>query len=129
MPKPQDKDKLIDYMATRLQSAEEAIKMCEEIIRHERLNRKTMSQDIKQKNLALREILDKEKKSLQDRVDVHIEATLQMALRERMQATESLQNTEKQLAASEKSRDDLQKQVDSLGSQCNEQQQELHTKT
>lgn len=43
MPQPQGKDQIIDFLAKRLKSAEEAIRMCEEIIGHERANRKEMS--------------------------------------------------------------------------------------
>lgn len=64
--------------------------MCEEIIRHERNNRKEMSQDLKARNQTLREFLEQEKRSLKDKVDDQLEATLQMAVRERMQATEKL---------------------------------------
>ena len=59
--------------------------MCEEIIRHERNNRKEMSQDLKERNATLRSLLEQEKKSLKEKVDTHLEATLQMAVRERMQ--------------------------------------------
>ena len=47
---PEDKDKMIDYLMERLQAAEEAIKVSEEIITHERTNRKEMSKDLKQRN-------------------------------------------------------------------------------
>lgn len=76
MPTPQNKDQMIDYLAKRLQSAEDAIKMCEEIIRHERNNRKEMSQDLKARNQTLREILEQEKRNLKDKVDDQLEATL-----------------------------------------------------
>jgi chromosome segregation ATPase len=57
MPQPENKDLMIDYLVKRLQSAEEAIRMSEEIIQHERQNRKEMSKDLKQRNHALRDII------------------------------------------------------------------------
>ena len=67
---------MIDYLAKRLKSAEDAIKMCEEILRHERTNRKEMSCDLKAHNQTLRGILEKEKKTLQEKVDDKLEETL-----------------------------------------------------
>lgn len=43
MPRPENKEKMIEYLTSRLESAEEAITTCEEIIEHERKNRKEMS--------------------------------------------------------------------------------------
>ena len=116
-PAPQNKDQMIDYLAKRLQSAEDAIKMCEEIIRHERSNRKEMSQDLKERNQTLREILEQEKRSLKDKVDDQLEATLQMAVRERMQATEQLGVVQKQFKAIETEKSELQARASSLDEQ------------
>ena len=47
MPKPDDKDKMIAYLRQRLNAEQSAITIIEEIIQHERDNRKEMSQDLK----------------------------------------------------------------------------------
>lgn len=107
MPKPEGKDQMIDFLGKRVKSAEDAIKMCEEIIRRERNNRKEMSQDLKERNATLRKILEQEQRSLKEKVDNHLEATLQMAVRERMQTSEKLEATERQLKAVEKTASEL----------------------
>ena len=75
---------MIDYLTNRLQSAEDAIKTSEEIITHERNNRKKMSKDLTLRNQALRELIEKEKRNLKEKVGEQLEATLEMAVRERM---------------------------------------------
>lgn len=129
MPKPEGKDQMIDFLGKRVKSAEDAIKMCEEIIRRERNNRKEMSQDLKERNATLRKILEQEQRSLKEKVDNHLEATLQMAVRERMQTSEKLEATERQLKTVEKTASELQIQVDSLTGQNSAQQKEILEKT
>jgi chromosome segregation ATPase len=128
-PKPEGKDQMIDFLGKRVKSAEDAIKMCEEIIRRERNNRKEMSQDLKERNATLRKILEQEQRSLKEKVDNHLEATLQMAVRERMQTSEKLEATERQLKTVEKTASELQIQVDSLTGQNSAQQKEILEKT
>ena len=83
MPRPENKDKMIEYLETRLESAEEAITICEEIIEHERTNRKEMSADLKERNATLKALIEKERKSLSDKVNSELESTLEMAVREK----------------------------------------------
>lgn len=47
-----------------------------------------MSQDLKERNATLRELIDNEKKSLKDKVTSELDATLSLAVRERMQTQE-----------------------------------------
>ena len=88
MPKPENKDEMIEYLTKRLENAMAAISTCETIIQHERTNRKEMSQDLKERNATLRELIDNEKKSLKDKVTTELDATLSLAVRERMQTQE-----------------------------------------
>jgi hypothetical protein len=60
----------------RLNQAEIAIGACEEVISHERVSRKEISKELKAKNLELREIVNKEKRRLQDKVHDELEKTL-----------------------------------------------------
>ena len=46
----------------RLEQAEQAILAAEEVISHERINRKTISKKLKAKNNELRVLVEKEKK-------------------------------------------------------------------
>ena len=85
MPQPDNKDQMIEYLTQRLEQAEQAIGTCEEIIAHERANRKEMSQDLKERNATLKALIENEKKSLSDKVSNELEATLQMAVREKVQ--------------------------------------------
>ena len=88
MPKPNNKDEMIEYLTKRLENAMTAIATCETIISHERANRKEMSADLKERNATLKELIANEKKSLQDKVNTELDATLTMAVRERMQTQE-----------------------------------------
>lgn len=84
MPVPENKDEMIEYLTKRLESATEAISTAEEIIVHERSNRKEMSQDLKERNATLKELIANEKKSLTEKVSNELDATLSMAVRERV---------------------------------------------
>ena len=48
----------------------------EEVITHERVNRKTISKELKTKNAELRVLVNAEKKKLQDKVHDELEITL-----------------------------------------------------
>ena len=74
---PKDKDELIHHLMERLESAEHAIVAAEEVISHERNNRKTISKELKAKNQELRVLVEKEKKQLRDKVHDELEITLQ----------------------------------------------------
>ena len=56
MPRPENKDSMIDYLTQRLEAAEEPISTCEEIIEHERANRKELSSDLKERNATLKSV-------------------------------------------------------------------------
>jgi UTP-glucose-1-phosphate uridylyltransferase len=73
---PKDKDELIDHLMERLEQAEQAIFAAEEVITHERKNRKLISSELKAKNMELRKLVEKEKRSLQDKVHDQLEVTL-----------------------------------------------------
>lgn len=88
MPRPENKDEMIEYLSKRLESAMAAIGTSEEIISHERANRKEMSADLKERNATLKELIANEKQSLTDKVSNELDATLSMAVRERLQTQE-----------------------------------------
>ena len=92
-PVPENKDEMIEYLTKRLESATAAISTAEEIISHERSNRKEMSQDLKERNATLKELIANEKKSLTEKVSNELDATLSMAVRERVQTQELYQAT------------------------------------
>lgn len=60
----------------RLEAAEHAIVAAEEVISHERANRKAISKKLKAKNAELRVLVDSEKRKLQDKVHDELEITL-----------------------------------------------------
>ena len=88
MPRPENKDEMIEYLTNRLEQAMAAISTSEEIISHERANRKEMSRDLKERNATLKELIASEKQSLTDKVNSELDATLSMAVRERVQTQE-----------------------------------------
>jgi paraquat-inducible protein B len=79
----------------RIEQAEQAICAAEEVITHERQNRKIISAELKQKNAELRALVEKEKKKLQDKVADELEKTLQQALKEKIQAEEALERNQR----------------------------------
>lgn len=85
MTQPQSKDEMISFLLMRLQAAEEAVGQSEQIIRKEREYRKTMSQDLKAKNKDLRALVESERVSLADKIQSQMEATLEMAVQDRVQ--------------------------------------------
>ena len=88
MPKPADKDKMIEYLTKRLTCAQDAIVTCEVVINHERDNRKEISQDIKNRNGILKEQIEKDS-DLNDRINGELESILEKAVEEKMQTSEN----------------------------------------
>lgn len=82
---------MINHLSERLQSAEEAIFEAEEAISHERSYRKRITQELKDRNAELRQLVDNEKKKLSDKVHEELEVTLKQALKEKMAAEDSLE--------------------------------------
>jgi hypothetical protein len=96
-PPSEKKDELIKHLMTRLSQGEEAIAAAEEVISHERANRKRLFQEIKKSNQELRELVEKEKKQLSEKVMVELEKHLQQAIKEKMQADEAMNKAKKEL--------------------------------
>ena len=81
-PKPQNKDTMIDFLRKRIQQAKEAIQLNEAVIERERTQRKAVSQEVKQSNQILSQIIHTER-NLADRVNRELEATLERAVKEK----------------------------------------------
>lgn len=94
----------------RLEQAEQAILAAEEVITHERQNRKTISKKLKLKNSELRILVEKEKRTLKDKVHDELELTLQQALREKIQAEQKLEEAQVVM----KERDMMFEEIDQL---------------
>ena len=108
MPRPENKDMMIEYLTQRLESAEEAITTCEEIIEHERSNRKELSDDLKERNATLKALIEKERKNLQENVNRELESTLEMAVREKEQTAELYMATLNELRSTTKEIEELE---------------------
>lgn len=76
-PPGDKKDELIKHLTTRLAQTEQAITAAEEVITHERNNRKQLFKQIEKSNADLRQLVDNEKKHLSERVQAELEKTLQ----------------------------------------------------
>jgi DNA-binding protein Fis len=83
-PAPEKKDEMIKHLMSRLQQSEEAIRAAEEVITHERANRKRLNADVKKANNDLRDLVEKEKKTLSDKVLAEVEKHLKQAVQEKM---------------------------------------------
>ena len=99
---------MIDYLTIRLESAEEAITTCEEIIEHERENRKELSNDLKERNATLKALIETERKNLSEKVNIELESTLAMAVREKEQTAELYQATLHELRESSRQIEELE---------------------
>lgn len=73
-----------------------------------------MSQDLKERNATLRELIDNEKKSLKDKVTSELDATLSLAVRERMQTQELYDATLAELQKRNNESDQLTQQHQEL---------------
>jgi len=115
---------MIEYLTARLESAEEAITTCEEIIEHERANRKELSDDLKERNATLKALIEKERKSLQENVSQELESTLEMAVREKEQTAELYMATLNELRKTTKEIEELEQENQAL--QAKSEDQALH---
>ena len=113
-PVPENKDEMIAYLTKRLENATAAISTAEEIISHERDNRKEMSRDLKERNATLKELIANEKKSLTEKVNNELDATLSMAVRERVQTQELYKATMAELQRKNTELDELTVQHNEL---------------
>ena len=123
MPKPQDKDKMIEYLTKRLTYAQEAIGTLEVVIDHERSNRKEISQDIKNRNAILKEQIEKDG-DLSKRINDELEVVLEKAVEERMQTQENLNKTAADLKKKKQRLEELKKINRELQKKSNVQDRE-----
>ena len=84
-----------------------------------------MSQDLKERNATLRELIDNEKKSLKDKVTSELDATLSLAVRERMQTQELYDATLAELQKRNNESDQLTQQHQELVKKSDDQGSEL----
>ena len=124
MPKPEDKDKMIEYLKQRLNAEQAAITTIEGIIQHERDNRKEMSQDIKQRNKVLKTLIDKES-NLNDRINVALETTLESAVRDKIKMRKDINSAKKKLQEKNSKLDILRKRNAELKQRSAMQDQQI----
>jgi hypothetical protein len=85
-------------MMDKLSAVEVALKFSEQIINHERENRTAISNDIKEKNAVLRELIEPEKRlNLNDKVANQMESYLEDAVRDRMNLKQNYNTLVKEL--------------------------------
>ena len=125
MPRPENKDQMIEYLTQRLESAEEAISTCEEIIEHERANRKELSIDLKERNATLKALIESERKNLQGYVSRELESTLEMAVREKEQTAELYMATLNELRMTTKEIEELEAENIALQEKTTDQDQQI----
>ena len=115
---------MIEYLSERLEAATAAIEISETIIEHERKNRKEMSADLKERNATLKELIADEKRSLTEKVSNELDATLSMAVREKVQTQELYAATLAELQRKNSEFDQLSQQFDELRKKSEAQEQE-----
>ena len=125
VPRPENKDEMIEYLRKRLENAMAAVAMSETIISHERANRKEMSQDLKERNNTLKELIANEKRSLHEKVSDELDATLSLAVKERMQTQELYSATLAELQRRNSEFDELSRQYAELSKTSEDQSQQL----
>ena len=66
-----------------------------------------MSQDLKERNATLKALIENEKKSLRDKVSSELEATLQMAVKEKVQINQQYKVTLNELQIKSRELDEV----------------------
>ena len=84
-----------------------------------------MSQDLKERNATLKELIASEKQSLTDRVNTELDATLSMAVRERVQTQELYAATLAELQRRNTEFDELTQQHTELTQKSEDQAAEI----
>ena len=115
---------MIAYLRQRLNAEQSAIATIEEIIQHERDNRKEMSQDIKQRNKVLKTLIDKES-NLDDRINAALEATLEGAFRDKMKMRKDVNAAKEKLESKNGKLDELRKRNATLKKQSGMQEEQI----
>lgn len=90
MKAPTDKDDLIKYLMDRLDYSEQAIVEAENCITNERAKRLQLKEELQERNDELRKIVEGEKKTLQDKVHIELEKTLNAAIQAKVKAENEL---------------------------------------
>lgn len=90
MKVPTDKDDLIKYLMDRLDYSEQAIVEAENCITNERAKRLQLKDELQERNDELRKIVEGEKKTLQDKVHLELEKTLNAAIQAKVKAEDEL---------------------------------------
>ena len=92
MKVPTDKDDLIKYLMDRLDFSEQAIEEAENCITNEKAKRLQLKEELQQRNNELRDIVEGEKKTLQDKVHIELEKTLNAAIQAKIKAENELKD-------------------------------------
>lgn len=111
MKPPTDKDGMIEYLVQRLELSESAIFEAEDCISNEKAKRIQLKEELQQKNDALRKIVEGEKKTLQDKVHIELERTLNAAIQAKNKAEEKLKAKEKECNERDRMCEELDLQV------------------
>jgi len=82
---PTDPDELVQYLMKRLEAAEQSLKVQEDVINKERELRKASAKFLKVQNNSLKELVEKEKRNLSDKVSAELDATLKQAVKEKVE--------------------------------------------
>eukprot|EP00345_Euplotes_harpa_P005117 CAMPEP_0168328168 /NCGR_PEP_ID=MMETSP0213-20121227/6328_1 /TAXON_ID=151035 /ORGANISM="Euplotes harpa, Strain FSP1.4" /LENGTH=365 /DNA_ID=CAMNT_0008331203 /DNA_START=1 /DNA_END=1098 /DNA_ORIENTATION=+ len=93
---PTDKEAMIEYLMERLDYSEQAIVEAENCITNERAKRLQLKEELQQKNDDLRKIVEGEKKTLQDKVHIELEKTLNAAIKAKNKAEAELKHKERE---------------------------------
>lgn len=93
---PQDKEEMIEYLLERLDLAEQAIVEAEDCITNERAKRLQLKEELQEKNNDLRKIVEGEKKTLQDKVHIELEQTLNAAIKAKVKAETELKSKQRE---------------------------------
>ena len=72
-----------------------------------------MSQDLKERNATLKALIDKES-NLGERINNQLEATLEAAVREKMQTSQLLNESRNELLMKKEEHDELQYSIETL---------------
>lgn len=92
MKRPDNKNDLIKYLMDRLDVSQQCIQEAENWVTNERAKRLQLKEELQKKNDDLRQVVEGEKKSLQDKVHEELKKTLDVAVQGKVKAEEELKS-------------------------------------
>ncbi|KRX02674.1 hypothetical protein PPERSA_12014 [Pseudocohnilembus persalinus] len=94
---PSQKDELIQYLATRLQQAEDSITDIQEVVIQEKEQKEQLIQELNEKSEQLKLLLEQENQTLAQKVGAQLKQTLDKAIEQKVMAEMQIDEYKRQM--------------------------------